>query len=339
MSQKTNDVSKLNPDIGCMRVDLVLPIFNEEEVLAGFHRQLSAAIESLPYSFRIIYINDGSNDSTAAVMEEIRQTDRRVVIVELSRNFGHQAALTAGLDQADGDYVISMDGDGQHPPELIGEMLRLAEAGYDAVITQRLEETGQSFFKKTTSRVFYRLINSIGNTRVLPGSADFRLLSRRFVEALRAMPEYHRFLRGMVAWAGFKSIILPYKPPTRLAGKSKYSLRKMVALSMDAVFSFSLVPLYIGITAGAVMLVLALAEMAYVLSFWVTGRQSGLAPGWSSLMFVLLVVGGFLMITLGFIGVYVGYIFQEVKRRPVYLVRSVSSSDRTDRTEKGDDPH
>ncbi len=322
-----------------LQVDLVLPIFNEEEVLAGFHRQLSAAIESLPYRFRIFYINDGSSDGTAAVLEEICRGDRRVVVVELSRNFGHQAALTAGLDRADGDYVISMDGDGQHPPELIGEMLSLADAGYDAVITQRLEETGQSFLKKTTSRVFYRLINSIGNTRVLPGSADFRLLSRRFVEALRTMPEYHRFLRGMVAWAGFKSVILPFKPPTRLAGKSKYSFRKMVALCMDAVFSFSLVPLYIGISAGVVMLVLALAEMAYVLSFWISGRQSGLAPGWSSLMFVLLVVGGFLMITLGFIGVYVGYIFQEVKRRPVYLVRSVFASNPTDKTEKGDDPH
>lgn len=320
------------------QVDLVLPIFNEEEVLAGFHRQLAAAIESLPYRFRIFYINDGSSDGTAAVVDKIRQEDRRVVVVELSRNFGHQAALTAGLDRSDADYVISLDADGQHPPELIGEMLRLADAGYDAVITQRLEESGQSFFKKTTSRVFYRLINSIGNTRVLPGSADFRLLSRRFVEALRAMPEYHRFLRGMVAWAGFKSIILPYRQPTRLAGKSKYSFRKMVALSMDAVFSFSLVPLYIGITAGAVMLVLALAEMAYVLSFWVTGRQSGLAPGWSSLMFVLLVVGGFLMITLGFIGVYVGYIFQEVKRRPVYLVRGVFVNNLSDSTEKGDDP-
>jgi glycosyltransferase involved in cell wall biosynthesis len=329
-------MSESQPD--AIRVDLIIPIYNEEEVLADFHRQLAAAIDPLPYRFRILYINDGSSDDSGTVLEKIYENDDRVLVIELSRNFGHQSALTAGLDLSDGDYVISMDGDGQHPPELIGDMLKLALSGYDAVITQRLEEPKQSFFKKTTSRFFYKLINSIGNTRVLPGSADFRLLSRSFVDALRDMPEYHRFLRGMVAWAGYRSVILPFEPPARLAGKSKYSLRKMLALSMDAVFSFSLVPLYIGISAGAVMLILALAEMAYVLSFWITGRQSGLAPGWSSLMFVLLVVGGFLMITLGFIGVYVGYIFQEVKRRPIYLVRSILSANNPSEHIQGDDP-
>ncbi len=306
-------------------VDLIIPVFNEEEVINLFHDKLAAALTDLPYIFSIWYINDGSKDGTGSKLAEIARVDPRVQVVELSRNFGHQAALTAGLDRAQADYVISLDGDGQHPPEMIAELLKLAETGYDIVQTERLDAEDISAFKRWTSAAFYRLINRIGSTQVTPGAADFRLLSRQVVEALRNMPEYHRFLRGMVAWVGFKSIILPYTPPPRMAGKSKYSLQKMVRLSMDAVFSFSLVPLYIGISLGILMLLLALIEMIYVLSFWVTGNISHLAPGWSSLMFIILIVGGFLMISIGVIGVYIGYIFQEVKGRPVYLVRESGS--------------
>ncbi len=306
-------------------VDLIIPVFNEEEVINLFHDKLAAALTELPYLFSIWYINDGSKDGTGSKLAEIARVDPRVQVVELSRNFGHQAALTAGLDRAQADYVISLDGDGQHPPEMIAELLKLAETGYDIVQTERLDAEDISAFKRWTSAAFYRLINRIGSTQVTPGAADFRLLSRQVVEALRNMPEYHRFLRGMVAWVGYKSIILPYTPPPRMAGKSKYSLQKMVRLSMDAVFSFSLVPLYIGISLGILMLLLALIEMVYVLSFWVTGNISHLAPGWSSLMFIILIVGGFLMISIGVIGVYIGYIFQEVKGRPVYLVREPES--------------
>jgi dolichol-phosphate mannosyltransferase len=315
----------------CPRVDLVVPVYNEEEAVTAFHGQLTQVIDSLPFAFQIYYINDGSRDQTMPRLNEIAAADSRVVVVELSRNFGHQAALTAGLDMADGDYVITLDGDGQHPPQLIPEMLRLAQSGYDVVLTRRNEEEGLSAFKRWTSSLFYRLLNRIGDTRVLPGSADFRLLSHSVVLALRNMREYHRFLRGMVAWMGFPTIILPYNQPQRIAGQSKYSLKKMVRLSADAVFSFSLVPLYIGISVGVLFLILALAEMIYVLSFWVSGHQASLEPGWSSLMFVLLVVGGSLMITLGLMGLYIGYIFQEVKGRPIYIVRSASPI----KTEKG----
>lgn len=302
-------------------VDLVIPVFNEEEVIELFHTKLAEILKSLPYVFAIRYVNDGSNDGTSDKLAGLSQIDERVQVLELSRNFGHQAALTAGLDRAHGDYVISMDADGQHPPEMIGEMLELAENGYDIVLTERMDTESTSAFKRWTSSSFYRLINRIGSTQITPGAADFRLLTRQVVEALRSMPEYHRFLRGMVAWVGYKSVILPYTPPPRMAGKSKYSLGKMLRLSMDAIFSFSLVPLYIGISLGLLMLFLALVEMIYVLSFWVTGNISNLAPGWSSLMFIILIVGGFLMISIGVIGVYIGYIFQEVKGRPVYLVR------------------
>ncbi len=302
-------------------IGIVIPVYNEAGVVEQFHARLRAVIDDLPDSFNIYYINDGSTDETKDSLEKIAGSDLRVVILELSRNFGHQAALTAGLDHAQGDIIISMDGDGQHPPEMIPEMVRLLGQGYDIVQTQRLDTGQKVSFKKWTSGIFYSLLNVISGTQVQPGAADFRAMSRQAVQALKAMPEYHRFLRGMVAWVGYPTVILPYQPPERMGGSSKYSLRKMLRLAADAVFSFSLVPLYIGLSMGVIMLCLAGLEMVYVLSFWVRGMQASLQPGWSSLMFVLLIVSGFIMILLGFVGMYIGYIFQEVKRRPVYLLR------------------
>lgn len=302
-------------------VAIVVPVYNEAGVVERFHARLRAVIDVVSASFTVYYVNDGSKDGTADSLKKIASEDPRVVILELSRNFGHQAALTAGLDHAEGDAVISMDGDGQHPPELIPDMLRLLEQGYEIIQTQRLDTDQPGSFKTWTSGVFYSLLNLLSGTQVRPGAADFRAMSRQAVDALKAMPEYHRFLRGMVAWIGFPTVIVPYLPPDRLGGKSKYSLGKMTRLALDAVFSFSLVPLYIGLSLGALMLCLAGVEMIYVLSFWVRGTQSSLEPGWSSLMFVLLIVSGFVMILLGFVGMYIGYIFQEVKRRPVYLIR------------------
>lgn len=300
-------------------IDLVVPVYNEEGVVEQTHARICTVIESLPYDFTIYYVDDGSTDGTPASLRSL--DDPRVQVLELSRNFGHQAALTAGMDATKGDIIITLDGDGQHPPEMISEMIDLVNSGYDVVQTQRVDLAQPPSFKKWTSGLFYRLINTISGTRVLPGAADFRALSRQAVDALKDMPEYHRFLRGMVAWIGFSTVILPYQPANRISGISKYSFSKMFRLAMDAIFSFSLMPLYIGLSMGGLLLFLALVEMIYVLSFWVTGRSSELAPGWSSLMFVILIVGGILMVLLGFIGVYVGYIFQEVKRRPVYLVK------------------
>jgi dolichol-phosphate mannosyltransferase len=206
-------------------------------------------------------------------------------------------------------------------------MLDLVRQGYDIVQTQRVDAAQPASFKKWTSGLFYMLINTLSGTQIRPGAADFRALSRSAAEALKAMPEYHRFLRGMVAWIGYPMIILPYHVGQRLGGSSKYSFGKMFRLAMDAIFSFSLVPLYIGLSLGGVLFCLAAAEMLYVLALWLTGQASGLPPGWSSLMFVTLIVGGMSLVVLGFIGVYVGYIFQEVKRRPVYLVRGGKRDD------------
>jgi len=304
-----------------MHIAIVIPIYNEAGVVEQSHAQICAVVDKLPHQFTFYYVDDGSNDDTEKSLDTLAIKDRRVKVIALSRNFGHQAALSAGLDRAEGDVVISMDGDGQHPPEMIPQMLNLIEQGYDIVQTQRMDEAQPASFKKWTSGLFYRLINVISGTRILPGAADFRALSRRAVDAIKSMPEYHRFLRGMVAWIGFPTVILPYQPVERISGQSKYSFRKMFDLAMNAIFSFSLVPLYIGLSVGGTFLLLALLEAIYVLSFWVTGHTSSLAPGWSSLMFVLLVVGGTLMILLGFIGVYVGFIFQEAKRRPVYIIK------------------
>jgi glycosyltransferase involved in cell wall biosynthesis len=302
-------------------VDLVIPVYNEFGVVEQTHVHLREVVDRLSFDFHFIYVDDGSRDGTAGSLRKIANNDPRVSLLHLSRNFGHQAALTAGLDASTGDIVISMDADGQHPPEMIPQMLDLINQGYDVVQTQRMDAAQPASFKKWTSSFFYRLLNSISGTRILPGTADFRALTRQAVDALKEMPEYHRFLRGMVAWIGFPMIILPYQPVDRVSGQSKYSLGKMVRLAMDAIFSFSLVPLYIGLSLGGVLFCLAAMEMIYVLSFWISGRTSTLAPGWSSLMFVILIVGGMLMALLGFVGVYVGYIFQEVKRRPHYLLK------------------
>ncbi len=307
-------------------IDIVIPVYNEGEIIARTHERICSVVDGLPYEFSFLYVNDGSTDDTPIVLASLAENDPRVHFVELSRNFGHQAALTAGLDASRGDVVITMDGDGQHPPEMIPQLLSFVERGFDIVQAQRVDDAQSSSFKNWTSNGFYKLINLVSGTYIVPGAADFRALTRQAVNALKSMPEYHRFLRGMVAWIGFPMVIVPYQPAQRIGGKSKYSLGKMFRLAMDAIFSFSLVPLYIGLSMGGLLLCLAMLEMVYVLSFWVTGRTSNLAPGWSSLMFVILIVGGMLMVLLGFIGVYVGYIFQEVKRRPVYLVKQKRES-------------
>ena len=310
-----------------LSIDIVIPVFNEAGVVEQTYAGLCAVIDPLPYNFSIYYVNDGSTDETSASLAALEKKDKRLHVIELSRNFGHQAALSAGLDASRSELVITMDCDGQHPPELIPEMIALFKQGYDVIQGQRGDAVSMGMFKRWTSGGFYKILNLISGTRVLPGAADFRAMSRQAVEALKAMPEYHRFLRGMIVWMGYRSVILPYHEPERIAGRSKYSLGKMVRLASDAIFSFSLMPLYIGLSTGLVFIILALAQMIYVLTLWLTHQTDRIVPGWSSLMAVMLIASGIIMILLGFIGVYVGYIFQEVKHRPVYLIRRPKSEE------------
>jgi dolichol-phosphate mannosyltransferase len=304
-----------------LTVDLVIPVYNEAGVVEQTYSKVCESIDGLSHQFHIFFVDDGSTDATPTTLATLARDEKNITVLTLARNFGHQAALTAGLDASQGDFVISMDADGQHPPELIPQMIQLFLEGYDIVQAQRIEEVQAPTFKQMTSSAFYTLINRISGTQMISGAADFRGMSRQTVEALKTMPEYHRFLRGMITWMGYRSVILPYHEVERVGGTSKYSFTKMFRLAMDAIFSFSLVPLYIGLSTGGIFFCLAALEMIYVLSFWVTGRTSHLAPGWSSLMFVILIASGMLMVLLGFIGVYVGYIFQEVKRRPIYLLK------------------
>jgi dolichol-phosphate mannosyltransferase len=305
-----------------LHISIVIPVYMESGVVHKFHELLRETIDTLPDHYTIYYVNDGSTDDTAEHLEQIAAQDARVRLIHLVRNFGHQAALTAGLDNATGEAVISMDGDGQHPPALLPQFIQLYRAGYDIVQAQRMESENAGWFKRVTSSGFYWIINRMASTKIQPGAADFRLMSREAVESMKKMPEYHRFLRGMVPWMGYNTVLIPFQPPARLGGQTKYSLKKMVKLAEDAVFSFSLAPMRLALVMGLLLFILAGAEAVYVLSFWFTGNQHMLAPGWSSLMFMLLINSALLMINIATIGLYVGYIFQEVKHRPVYLIQS-----------------
>jgi polyisoprenyl-phosphate glycosyltransferase len=315
-----------------MRLDLIIPVYNEGPSLRGFQESLLQALASLPCELRFFYIDDGSDDDTGAILAGLARADARVRPVTLSRNFGHQAALSAGLDAVlstaasageAADAVVMMDGDGQHPAALVPEMVRLYEAGYDVVQTQRLDPRGGGpRFKLASGAAFYWLINRLGERRIARGAADFRLLSREATIALGQLREYHRFYRGLVEWIGFRSVILPYTPAPRLAGRSKYSLRKMLRLAGDGLFSFSLAPLRLALVIGLLFLALLAVEIVYVLSFWIRGSEKSLVPGWSSLMIMLTMSSGISMLLLGILGYYVGMIFQEVKHRPVYVLRT-----------------
>jgi dolichol-phosphate mannosyltransferase len=272
---------------------------------------------------RYIFINDGSSDGTQSILRQLAIRSSNILVVELSRNFGHQAALSAGLAETAGDVVIMMDGDGQHPPALASEMLRLYENGCDIVQARRIDEaTSRSLSKRLTSRMFYGLLRAIGDVELVEGASDFRLLSRRAVEALRQLPEYDRFLRGMTVWIGFTTAVLPYRASNRLAGKSKYSWRKMTSLAGDGIFSFSIVPLRIGLFLGLAFILTATIEVLYIAAVAFGGHRDRLIPGWSSLILILTVSSAINMVLQGILGVYVGMIFREVKRRPVYLVQS-----------------
>lgn len=318
-------------------VDFIIPVFNEEACLARFHENLISALSHSPYSFRFFYVNDGSRDNTSQVLDLLARFDARVQPIHLTRNFGHQAALAAGLDVSDAEAVLMMDGDGEHPPEVIPEMLRLFGEGFDIVQMQRIDRRRSgTFLKSLTSGGFYWVINRLGQTRIIDGAADFRLLSREAAEALMALPEYHRFYRGMVQWIGYRSVVLPYTPSDRIAGSSKYSFPKMLRLAADGIFSFSLAPLQLGLVIGGAFLLLAFAEVIYVLSFQIRGAASSLVPGWSSLMVVLTVSSGISMLLTGILGIYTGMIFQEVKRRPIYLAKRMARTPRTVDSERTD---
>lgn len=300
-------------------LSVVVPCFNESEVIGLFFADLSRTLESLDVDFEIILVDDGSCDDTLTQLNRFAERDENVRVCSLSRNFGHQIALTAGLDFAEGDAVVMMDSDLQHPPSLIPEMVEQWRAGYDVVSALRQRTEKEPLLKKLTSVGFYKLLNYLSKTKLEYGVADFCLLSRPVYGALRQMPERHRFLRGLVAWVGFKRTFVSYQAPARIAGSSKYTSRKMIALALDAIFSFSAEPLKLAWRLGLLIVALGFGYLAWTL---VQGYlRNALVPGYASLIAVVMILGGAQLAFLGLIGQYLARIFEQVKQRPAYLLK------------------
>jgi polyisoprenyl-phosphate glycosyltransferase len=297
-------------------LSVVAPVYNEAELIETFVQRTSAALAD--YSFELVLVNDGSKDGTTEMLDRMASRDRRLRVVHLSRNFGHQAALTAGLEHAVGDVIAMIDADLQDPPELIPKMVEQWESGSDVVYAVRREREGESAFKLASASSFYKVFNRLAQVDLEPNSGDFRLLDRRALEALLSMTERSRFLRGMTVWVGFTQTAVPYERGARSAGETKYTFRKMMRFSLDAITSFSDLPLQLSTYVGLLFAGVAFVAIPVVLALRIVGSY---LPGFGTLTIILLLIGGMVLIALGVIGEYVGRIYDEVKHRPLYIVR------------------
>ncbi|HEV2383056.1 MAG TPA: glycosyltransferase family 2 protein [Terriglobia bacterium] len=309
--------------MGPALLSVVVPCANEEAVLRQTHRRLTEALSRIAdLSFEILYVDDGSTDATPYLLRGLQRADDRVRVVRLSRNFGHQVAITAGMEHASGDAVVVIDADLQDPPEVIAEFVDHWRRGCEAAYGVRTEREGETAFKLWTAKAFYRLIGRLSETEIPLDTGDFRLLDRKAVDALLAMPERDRFIRGMVSWLGFSQVAVPYSRAPRLAGKTKFSLFKMVRFATDGIVSFSTAPLKLATYLGFTVSGLAILGILYALyvRFFVTGW----VQGWTSLVIAVFFLGGVQLICLGIIGEYVGRIYGESKRRPLYLVQETA---------------
>jgi len=300
-------------------LSIVVPAYNEEKVLPEFHRRASVALDSLMYEREIIYVNDGSTDDTLRVMLELKKSDSRVTIVDLSRNFGKEIALTAGLDYAHGDGVVVIDADLQDPPELIHELIKDWEEGYDVVYAKRISREGESLLKKATSKLFYRLMQQISGVKIPEDTGDFRLLSRRAVDSLKQMREQHRFMKGLFTWIGYPQKSVLYQRDPRFAGKTKWSYWRLWNFALEGITSFTTGPLKIATYVGLSTSFLALIYAAFV--FFKALIYGDPVQGYPSLMVVILFLGGTQLFSIGVIGEYLGRMFNEIKRRPLYFVK------------------
>ena len=298
---------------------LVVPIFNEEAVIPILLRRLDALLGALDAPGEVIVVDDGSKDTSAIVIEAKARVDTRYRLIKLSRNFGHQIAITVGLDHAAGRAVIVMDADLQDPPEVVLEMIAKWKEGYDVVSAERASRQGESRFKRATADLFYRLMGRLGDVSTPRNAGDFRLVDRRALDWFLAMPERDRFVRGMFAWIGFRQGTVTFDRPPRAAGDSKYALRKMIALAASGIVSFSDAPLRLALWAGGAVSALAFVYGLSVIGRWAFGDPS-LERGWSSTIIVIAALGGANMLMTGVIGLYVGRIYAEAKGRPLYIV-------------------
>lgn len=300
-------------------ISVVVPLMNEAACLPRLHAALRGACDALPYRFEFLYVDDGSTDSTVEALASLRLGDLRVRFLVLSRNFGHQAALGAGLAHASGDAVVMMDGDLQHPPELIPELVEQWEAGFEVVNTLRVETAEIPLAKRLWSWAFYRVFNWATSVRIQPGGADFRLMSRVAVNALNALPERRRFLRGLVPWIGFRQTFVAFKAPPRFAGRSKYNFIKNMRFALEGLTSFSCYPLRAMTLLGWMIVASSLIYAAYALGAHLLGGWT--VPGWTSLILCVLFFGGAQMTMLGVLGEYLGRTFEQVNGRPSFILR------------------
>ncbi len=297
---------------------VVAPVFNEEQLLPEFYRRVVATLEPLGEPFELVLVNDGCRDRSPEIMRDLHERDPRVKVLNFSRNFGHQLAITAGTDYARGQAVIIIDSDLQDPPELFPDMIARWREGYQVVYAVRSEREGETWFKKTTATFFYRLIKGITNVDIPVDAGDFRLMDRRVVDSMAGMREHHRFVRGMSVWVGFKQSGVPYRRAARSAGETKYPLRKMLRFALDGITSFSYLPLQLATYLGFTIAGISVVGIILTIILRLSGSEAFF--GQASTLVSVLFLGGVQLIFLGIIGEYLGRIYDEVKRRPLYIV-------------------
>jgi len=310
-----------------IRYSIVIPVYNEAEVLPTLYRRLTQVMEGLGEPYEVIFVNDGSSDASPMLLRELRAKDERVKFVGFSRNFGHQIAITAGLDHSSGQAVVVMDADLQDPPEVIPRLIEKWREGYDVVFAVRERRRGEGLFKRMTAALFYRLLRQLTSTEIPLDVGDFRLMSRRAVEALKAIRERNRFVRGLVSWIGFRQTSVTFVRDLRHAGETKYPLRKMVRLALDGITSFSFVPLQLATYLGFAVSFISFIYIVYAVGLKLLTNR--LVPGWASIVVAVLFIGGVQLITLGIIGEYIGRIYEEVKQRPLYVVDEAAGFEKT----------
>jgi glycosyltransferase involved in cell wall biosynthesis len=302
-------------------ISIVIPAYNEQDNLVVIIERIEKVFSVLKYDFEIVLVDDGSTDHTISIIKAMAAIKSNIFYLEFSKNFGHQHALKAGLDSAKGDCVISLDADLQHPPELLLEMIRKWEEGFEVVYTRRIEDKNLSFKKRISSRYFYKLLNILSDIEIEPGTADFRLLDRKVVDVFKQFHENEPFIRGLIKWLGFKQFALDYIPNKRFSGSSKYNLKKMKELAIHGVTSFSIKPLNFAVYLGFCFSLLSVLYIPYVIHAFFVGDQ---VSGWASTIMTIVFFGGLQLIILGIIGVYIGKMFIQSKNRPNYIISSTN---------------
>jgi len=299
-----------------MKLSIVIPAYNEEKNIKLLYKQIISALKN--FEFECIFVDDGSKDNTFEEIKILSEKDNRIKGLSFSRNFGHQTALLAGLKEVENDIIITIDADGQHPPVIIPELINEYQKGFDIVNTKRISTADASFFKKLSSKWYYKILNTLTDIKIESDSSDFRLMTKRTVNAFLQIDEKDRFTRGLVKWIGFKQSVIEFKAPERMSGKSKYTFRKMFRFAFDGITSFSSKPLKFSIITGIFSLFSGIIYSIYIIIMYSIGKTT---PGWASMMLVILILGGFQLLSIGIIGEYISRIFNETKNRPHYFIK------------------